>query len=234
MPILMYHRIVPYAQATDARFGLVVPPETFAAQLDALRSAGWRTITVSQLADYVAAGSSPPPRTFVITIDDGWSDGYTYALPILQAHGYVATYYVIAGRINYGSFLKVYELRAIVAAGNEVGDHTMDHVGLASDSGSRLAYEIDGAAATIALATGQWPQTLAYPSGNFNQRAEQGVAACAPMKMAVVEGDGTYESWDNRFAIPRVKVSAGTRPATLLMWVSNPWPPAWATPRPAK
>jgi len=38
----------------------------------------------------------PPDKTFVITIDDGWDDGYTYALPILQSHGFVATYFVIA------------------------------------------------------------------------------------------------------------------------------------------
>lgn len=231
VPILMYHRIVPYAQAGDARPGLVVPPQTFAAQLDALERAGWRTITAAQLADDIDRGVAPPPKTFVITIDDGWDDGYTYALPILQAHGDLATYYVIASRINHGSFLKVDQLRALVAAGDEVGDHTMDHVALASQSGSKLAYEIDAAAATIALATGEWPQTLAYPSGSFNTRAEDAVKACSPIKMALIEGEGTYESWDTRFAIPRVKVSGGVKPDALLQWVSNPWLPASMEPK---
>jgi peptidoglycan/xylan/chitin deacetylase (PgdA/CDA1 family) len=220
----MYHRIVPVAQAGDSLRSLVVPPATFAAQLSELAAAGWRTITLSGLADDLEAGVRPPPRTFVITIDDGWADGYTYALPILLEHGFVATYFVIAGRIDWPDFLSVDELRALVAAGDEIGDHTMDHVGLGGGSASRLTYEIDAAAATIASVTGRWPATLAYPSGHYSSAAEAIIEACG-MKMAVVEGDGTSESWATRFATPRVKVYPGTSPGTLLEWVEHPWKP---------
>ena len=51
VPILMYHRIVPSAEAGDSIPGLVVPPDTFAAQLDALEAAGWHTITMATLAN---------------------------------------------------------------------------------------------------------------------------------------------------------------------------------------
>jgi len=216
VPVLMYHRIAPYAQAIGSRPGLVVPPEVFAAQLDALEAAGWHAITAAQLADDLAAGVTPPARTFVITIDDGWKDGYTFALPILQAHGFVATYYVIAGRINSGSFLDAWQLRALVAAGDEVGDHTVDHIGLANQPTQRLTYEIDAAAATIASATGVWPRTFAYPSGSHDLRAELAVQACATMTMAFVEGDAAYETWANRFVVPRIRVTADDKPASLL------------------
>ena len=105
VPILMYHRIVPFAQDGGSLPGLVVPPVTFAAQLDALEKAGWHTITMATLANDLQAHIKPPAKTFVITIDDGWADGYTYALPILQSHGFVATYFVIAGRIDKPDFL---------------------------------------------------------------------------------------------------------------------------------
>ena len=232
VPILMYHRIVPLSEAGNSIRSLVVPPATFDAQLSALEAAGWHTITVSALADDLEAGIRPAPRTFVITIDDGWYDGYTYALPILQKHGFVATYYVIAGRINEPDFLSVDQLRALVAADNEIGDHTMDHVSLGGGTDARLTYEIDGAAATIALATGRWPETLAYPSGHFSSAAISIIQACG-MKMAVIEGDGTYESWATRFTTPRVKVYPGTSPATLLSWAEHPWLPAQPTPTPA-
>jgi peptidoglycan/xylan/chitin deacetylase (PgdA/CDA1 family) len=221
----MYHRIVPLAQAGDSNRSLVVPPTRFAAQLSELAAAGWRTITLSGLADDLEAGVRPPPRTFVITIDDGWADGYTYALPILRQHGFVATYFVIAGRIDWPDFLSADELRALVAAGDEIGDHTMDHVSLGGGSASRLTYEVDAAAATIASVTGFWPATLAYPGGHYSSAAEAIIEACG-MKMAVIEGDGTWESWATRFAIPRVKVYPGTSPATLLEWVEHPWKPA--------
>jgi peptidoglycan/xylan/chitin deacetylase (PgdA/CDA1 family) len=229
----MYHRIVPLSEAGDSLSGLVVPPATFDAQLGALEAAGWQSITASALADDLEKGTKPTPKTFVITIDDGWSDGYTYALPILREHGFVATYYVIAGRINWVNFLSADQLRNIVAAGNEVGVHTMDHVGLAGLTDARLLYEVDGAAATIASATGRWPETLAYPFGDFDSRAEAAVQACTGLKMAFIEGDGTYESWPSRFAAPRVHVYPSTTPATLLSWVEHPWLPVFATPTPS-
>lgn len=239
VPILMYHRIVPAAQAGNSRPGLVVAPETFSAQLDALAGAGWHTITMAALAGYLQDRTQPPARTFVITIDDGWDDGYTYAFPILQSHGFVATYYVIAGRIDEGGFLSSDHLRALVAAGDEIGDHTMDHKDLGTVAPADLHYEIDAAAARIAQVTGRWPASLAYPMGGVDNLAVAAVAACGQLRTAVIEGPPraaspfpgatrrpalpsttlmppVYETWANRWTIPRLRVSPDTTPANLL------------------
>jgi peptidoglycan/xylan/chitin deacetylase (PgdA/CDA1 family) len=232
VPILMYHRIVPFAEAGNSLSSLVVPPAKFSDQLTALSSAGWHTITLSALADDLAAGVKPPPKTFVITIDDGWEDGYIYALPILEGHGFVATYFMVASRIDRPDFLSAEQLRTIIANGSEVGDHTMTHIDVAGGTSATRIYQIDAAAATIASATGRWPDVFAYPSGAYSLQAEATVQACTGMKMAVIEGDGTYETWANRFATPRVKVYPGTSPAALLQWVENPWLPAPPTAAP--
>ena len=42
VPVLMYHRVAPANQVGDSWPGLVVPPDLFAAQLEALVAAGWR------------------------------------------------------------------------------------------------------------------------------------------------------------------------------------------------
>ena len=49
----------------------------------ALWRAGWRTIDTTTLAADLAAGKRPPPRSFVISFDDGYVDGFTEAYPIL-------------------------------------------------------------------------------------------------------------------------------------------------------
>jgi peptidoglycan/xylan/chitin deacetylase (PgdA/CDA1 family) len=240
VPILMYHRIVPSAEAGDSIPGLVVPPDTFAAQLDAIKQAGWHTITMATLANDLQAHVRPPDKTFVITIDDGWDDGYTYALPILQSHGFVATYFVIAGRIDQAGFLSSVHLQALVAAGEEIGDHTMDHYRLAVRPAASLTYEIDAAAARIAQVTGYWPESLAYPYGSVNAHAEAGVAACGELRIAVLEGTLTivmpapapkpgaspgtrrtedieaYETWADRFQVPRLRVTSSMSAAALL------------------
>ena len=256
VPILMYHRVVPIAEAGNSIPGLVVPPEIFAAQMDALAVAGWHTITLAELAADLQAHRKPTPKTFVITIDDGWSDGFTYALPILRSHGYVATYFVIAGRIDTNGNLSTAQLKALIAAGNEIGDHTMDHLSLSRLAPAKLKFEIDAGAARIAQATGRWPATLAYPLGGVNNAAAAEVQACGQMRMAVIEapwaGGGTtspsprptalpsaapspasvlpaaavpsvppqlqpvYETWANRWTIPRLRVTPSTMPANLL------------------
>ncbi len=243
VPVLMYHRIVPLNEAGDSIAGLVVPPQTFDAQLTALARAGWRTITMATLADDLTAHATPPPKTFVITIDDGWYDGYTYAWPILESHGFVATYYVIAGRIDDPNFLSSTELQALTAAGNDIGDHSMNHLNLTAQAPSALTYQIDAAAARIAQVTGVWPRSLAYPSGHEDSRVIAAVGACRELELAALERElvvivpattpkpgvspappttqklQAYETWSYRFQVPRIRVTPGTTPATLLGWL---------------
>jgi peptidoglycan/xylan/chitin deacetylase (PgdA/CDA1 family) len=216
VPILMYHRIVPSAEAGNSLSRLVVPPAIFAAQLDALKLAGWHTITLGTLANDLQARVKPAQRTFVITIDDGWDDGYTYALPILAQHGFVATYFVIAGRIDRPGFLTSTHLQAIVAAGDEIGDHTMDHVHLPTQPAAKLPYEIDAAAARIAQVTGHWPESFAYPYGSVNSRVVIAVAACQELRIAVIEESVALETWTNRFVVPRIHVGPDATPARLV------------------
>ena len=240
VPVLMYHRIVPFAQAGNSIRSLVVPPATFAAQLEALDKAGWHTITMATLANDLQAHIRPPAKTFVITIDDGWADGYTYALPIMHDYGFVATYFVIAGRIDKPGFLTSADLQALVASGDEIGDHTMDHLRLAHQTSAKRTYEIDAAAARIAQVTGYWPESLAYPYGSVNSQVATAVAACQELRIAVLEGPlpieepaasqapgaspkprvtlklQAYETWADRFEVPRIRVTPGTGPATLL------------------
>jgi peptidoglycan/xylan/chitin deacetylase (PgdA/CDA1 family) len=243
----MYHRVVPIAEAGNSLPGLVVPPETFAAQLDTLEGAGWHTITAATLANDLGTGMKPPPKSFVITLDDGWDDGYTYAFPVLARHGFVATYFVIAGRIDQQGFLTSAHLKELVAAGDEIGDHTMSHFNLTGGTDSSRRYQVDAAAARIAQVTGRWPESLAYPFGGENAGAAASVAACQEMRIALIEAVASpakptgsqppgasgespttsptprptpmpvpNETWANRFAIPRIRVTPGTTPAGLL------------------
>ena len=223
VPVLMYHRIVPVAEDEGSLPGLVVPPETFDAQLTALSNSGWQTITMATLADDLATHTKPPARTVVITLDDGWYDGYTYALPILRSHHMVATFYVIASRIDQPDFLSTTQLRVLVAAGDDIGDHTMDHANLTQVGASDLKYEIDVGASRIAQAVGRWPESLAYPSGYQNDAVRAAVAACQGLRLAVlnvdlvpVAGPPGYVTGPSRFEVPRVRVTPRTSPANLL------------------
>jgi|GEM_PF-902584 len=215
VPVLMYHRIAPADQVGRSLPGLVVSPDLFAAQLEAPVAAGWRSITAAQLAADLAAGVQPPPRTFVITFDDGRSDGYTEAFPILRRLGLVATFYVITGRIGMADNLSASQLGDLAAAGMEIGSHTVDHVRLSSANPEAAQLQLTRSAALIASVTGQRPTTFAYPFGGLDPFA-QSLVLSTGYAMAFTEVSGCQVSWSTRLAAPRLRVSASTMPTSLV------------------
>jgi peptidoglycan/xylan/chitin deacetylase (PgdA/CDA1 family) len=220
VPILEYHLIDTFKPGTNiastdgapALSHLVVSPATFDAQMKILHDNGWQTITMSKLASDLEYEITPPEKTFVVTFDDGYRDGYENAWPILQKYGFVGTYFDITSRSD-GSFLNPDQLRALSDGGNEIASHTVDHVSITS---GKADYEVDASAEYIAKVTGKWPSTFAYPFGSFNTYAENAVARCQPMRMAVTTVQSVGETWANRFATPRRQVFPGTSPKYLL------------------
>lgn len=221
VPVLMYHLIATSDESGPALPSLVVPPRLFAQQMQTLRAAGWHTITAAKLAADLLAGHRPPPRTFVITIDDGHEDGYSEAFPILQRNGFVATYYVITGRVGMtgqagaGGYLTRDQIAAMAAAGMEIGDHTVDHVPLASQTDAKALAEITGGAAWINDLLGAAPTTIAYPFGSFDQSVVDQTRALG-FSMAFTTITGCRETLATRLAVPRFHVGPSTTPLDLL------------------
>jgi peptidoglycan/xylan/chitin deacetylase (PgdA/CDA1 family) len=215
VPVLMYHRVAPADEVGRSLPNLVVPPDLFAAQLEALVGAGWRSITAADLAADLAAGLVPARRTFVITLDDGRLDGYTEAFPILERLNLVATFYVITGRIGDSTSLTASQLRRMASAGMEIGSHTEGHVRLTSTSPSNALLELSGSAARIAAVTGRRPTTFAYPFGGVDPLRQELVRE-AGYALAFTEADGCWMSWPTRLVAPRVRVSPSMSPERLL------------------
>ena len=216
VPILEYHRVKPYSGETGSAVGLVVPPETFRAQMDALQADGWRTITMGELGDDLRLGRQPPSRTFVITLDDGYEDGFTYAFPILRSHAFVATFFVIAGLIGTPDRLNQDELLDLASTGNEIGNHTMRHTDMRVMTAERLVTETYGASAVIAAYVGIWPRSFCYPMGLTYAPSTAAVAATPGMLTAVIQGGSGPETWADRLQLPRLRVTPGTYPDNLV------------------
>lgn len=90
MPVLMYHH---FAESSDE--GTIVSKDRFREQMTALRDAGYQTITVSQMIDYVDNGTPLPEKPVLITMDDGYSSNLSIAAPILGELGMCAAVFVI-------------------------------------------------------------------------------------------------------------------------------------------
>lgn len=216
----MYHRIVPPSEAGNSLRSLIVPPDVFASQMATLARAGWRTITLAQLADDLANGRRPAARTFVITFDDGYDDGFIYALPILQRHDFVATYFIVTGRLDRPRNLTSDHVKALASAGMEIGDHTVGHLDLPALPLAAMRLQIENAAETIQGLIGSRPKTFAYPFGSDNSAVSAEVAR-AGFAMAVTNLEGVGESSWNRLNVARLRVGPSTTAAMLLAMLNR-------------
>lgn len=90
LPVLLYHHFDEQVSADT-----VVSPERFREQLTALKNAGYTTVTLGQVVDYVDHGVPLPEKAVLITMDDGYTSNLTVAAPILEELGMCATVFVI-------------------------------------------------------------------------------------------------------------------------------------------
>ncbi|MFM8279647.1 MAG: polysaccharide deacetylase family protein [Candidatus Limnocylindrus sp.] len=214
VPVLMYHRIA-RAPADAIWPSLFVNPTKFAAQMAVLDDAGWETITAAQLAAAVAAGDTIPRKTFVITFDDGTVDGYENALPILQEHGFVATFYVITHKVGREKYFSVEQVQALALAGMEIGNHTSLHVFDPLANRSETDALVRDAQAAIELWTGVRPTTFAYPYGYQSANLIASVRS-AGIQMAFTTQWGARETTDSSLSLPRVRLGPWVTPERLV------------------
>ncbi len=97
LSILIYHRVLAHRDDLDT---WDVTADEFAAQMAAVAG----TFTVLPLGEAVErlGRGALPPRALCITFDDGYRDNIEVALPILQRHGLVATFFVATGYLDGG------------------------------------------------------------------------------------------------------------------------------------
>lgn len=212
VPVLTYHRVEPGWTTLDE---YIVSPGLFSEHLGALVSRGWRAVTAHDLGILLATRGTPPDHTFVITIDDGWQDGITQALPILQRYGLVATFYVVPGLIGTERYLTWEQVRALRDAGMEIGNHTMNHTRMTQMTAAEAARAVHAAQDVLTRQLGDEPDTFAYPFGAFNATAVEAVRGAA-MLLALTTRSGTVSTWDDRLTVARIHVGPGTTSGALL------------------
>ncbi len=115
--ILMYHRVLPRAEALAQREepGMYVTPETFDLHMRTLGE--W--MTPVSLSDWVrrrADNQSLPRRAVAITFDDGWRDNYTHAWPVLEKYSVPATIFAVSGMIGTARMFWPNRLMQLLAA----------------------------------------------------------------------------------------------------------------------
>src|SRR4051794_33271876 len=77
----------------------------------------------------LVAAAHAAPTVVSLEFDDGTSD-QRQVVPLLDAHGMKASFFVNTGRVSRTGHMSWGQLQALQAGGHEVTGHTTDHVHL--------------------------------------------------------------------------------------------------------
>lgn len=172
-PILMYHGLHDSPQSVG-RFDPVysVTPAAFARQLDWLDANGYASVGLDQAfdGDDSAGHAGKPVRRVVISFDDGDASNIEVALPLLQARGMHAEFFITTDFIDRPGMLSTGDVRALADAGMGIGSHGCSHAFLEDLDEPRLLAELQDSRQRLQSITGRPVSTLALPGGRGGER----------------------------------------------------------------
>jgi peptidoglycan/xylan/chitin deacetylase (PgdA/CDA1 family) len=189
-----------------------VHPARLDRHLRLLRRLGLRGVSLRELLAAQDRGSAD--GLVGLTFDDGYVDFLDHAVPVLARHGMTATLYVVAGRLGGANewddgprldLVDADQVRAVAAAGHEVGSHTLTHSRLPGASLATLAAEVGDSKRVLEDVLQSEVAGFCYPWGDFDAAAVE-AARAAGYDHACVTGD--YLPGD-RFTLPRSYVAPG-------------------------
>lgn len=219
LPILMYHHIGDAPPDADAtRKDLTVSTQAFQSQVSWLAKQGYQSIRLEDLYLYSRGQFQLPAKPIIFTFDDGYSDVFDNAVPVLKQAGFFGSFGIITdypkltgpNLLNGNSYASWQQIGQAAAAGNEIVSHTENHFD-GSDPKFDDTYIFNNLSGSrqslydhLALKT----NVLIYPYGHYSATyLEQ--AKKAGFSLGVTVREGQEIKLDDLMELPRLRVHGG-------------------------
>jgi peptidoglycan/xylan/chitin deacetylase (PgdA/CDA1 family) len=206
--ILMYHMV--RDQISRNKYNsLRVSPAVFEKQIKFLHDNGWKSYTMSEA---IENRENLPNKSVIVTFDDGYSDNFINAFPILKKYNFKATIYLINNRrdcgLKYEPKLSDNDVIELVESGLiEIGAHTLTHINLSRTSDDESKKEICLSRKLIEKEFNIACKSFAYPFGRYKTNDKKFVFECGYTNAVTTQkGIADLRNCD-LFEIPRVTIS---------------------------
>lgn len=220
VPVLCYHSIS--TTSTPAFGPFTVDPGLFEAHVAALLDDGYQFLLVRDVPAALELGR----KAVAISLDDGFADVATGAAPVLCKLGVRATLFVPTGYVGDRArwlvgddaerpLLTWSQLEDLSESDFEVASHGRMHIAADVNPADAVRGDAEASKAELEERIGRPVESFAYPYGYHNAAARQAIRA-AGFAHACSVGDFPARPADNRWAMPRLDIRAGTTPDALL------------------
>lgn len=171
VPILTYHGVdvagAPGPEDPRWEAAYAVTPDAFVAQLAWIAETGVRVV---RLEEFVHGDVRGEARVAVLTFDDGYTSDAAVVLPLLQARGFPATFFVETGAVGRPGRSSRADLRQLAAAGMDIGSHTVTHRFLSELPAPEIRHELADSKRFLEEVTGALVRFLSLPGGRGDRR----------------------------------------------------------------
>jgi peptidoglycan/xylan/chitin deacetylase (PgdA/CDA1 family) len=179
-----------------------VDPEDFRAYLIALQRNDRRVVPVGQLAGELAGG------VVSLTFDDGWESDYTQAFRVLRELRLRATFFIVPTLVETPGYVSWQQLREMVAAGMEIGSHSLTHPFMHQLDRDGLVHEFGESKRLIEDRLRQPVRTASLPRG-WEPRDFESVLRELGYRAFCTSRVGWWYPGGRALAMPRVIVRRG-------------------------
>lgn len=212
VPILMYHYVSPLPpDADEFRIALTLEPGIFREHLQYLKDQEYTSISLYDLHDALSLGKPLPPKSVILTFDDGYIEHYTTVYPLLKEYGFSGTFFIITGRAdnNDPGYVSWNQIQEMSENGMFMESHTKSHSDLRERSYDFLVYEILGSIESLKAHTNEDVNLFCYPAGRYDDSTLE-VLNTLPIWIAVTTQPGTLHTTDNMLELPRLRITNDT------------------------
>jgi peptidoglycan/xylan/chitin deacetylase (PgdA/CDA1 family) len=228
---LCYHRVAGDNKPGQER--LDVPPPTFERQLQVLRRLRFRPLSADEWLRFHGMRTARlPPRSYLLTFDDGFLDAVQAARrhPAHHPQLYVPT--AAVGRsLEWApddALADWQDLRSAARAGIAVGSHGRHHRPLVGLEAAALGEEVAGSLEDLHAQLDWVLPVLAYPNGRHDHAA-RAAALAAGYQAAFTTEVGRNGAGTDVLCLRRLSVKAWDTPLALVWKVltGEPLPGGW-------
>jgi len=216
-PLLTYHHVGPRLSGAHIK-GLYVSAKLFARQAAEFKDEGFSTPGF----DNVLAKGPAGERVVFLTFDDGFCDVFENAMPVLQRHQFRAIEFLVADLLGKtsewqrrdddaaGPLMDAAQVKDWLAAGNEIGSHTLSHPHLTQIPIAQAREEIAASKKKLEDLFGRSVAHFCYPYGDWNAVVRDLVQE-AGYRTACTVGTGLNEPGADPLALKRITARYPTR-----------------------
>mgnify|MGYP000884508166 CR=1 FL=1 len=203
--VLCYHDIKANNTHVDDIFTVTI--DNFRQQLQYLFDNHYTVISIPDFWEIITKNKDYPPKTVMLTFDDGFQSVYNVVSPFLKQYNYPATVFITSQFIDKNTqYLSRTQLEAL--AKNPlitIGSHGVSHLNLVNLSLDEARKEIANSKNILEEITNLSIEAFAYPYGFYN-RITQRLLTENNFLLAFTTRFGFNYNKSNNFSLKRITI----------------------------